>query len=151
MEQEQIFFRLWTALGVGLFVSFVIFRFLLERDPSHQAYIQATNALEIEAYNKRVDERNYRWCALTQSLKHIYLKRPAMWALDWDWKKIYIVIGQAKIFGTTCLSIPFGIVGTTSGGSFRRRDPEPVPYKPSSSVLKNQLANYTTVAAKTPW
>ena len=60
MEQEQIFFRLWTALGVGLFVSFVIFRFLLERDPSHQAYIQATNALEIEAHNKRVDERNYR-------------------------------------------------------------------------------------------
>jgi len=60
VEQEQIFFRLWTALGVGLFVSFVIFRFLLERDPSHQAYIQATNALEIEAHNKRVDERNYR-------------------------------------------------------------------------------------------
>jgi len=60
VEQEKIFFRLWAALGVGLLASFVIFRILLEWNPSHQAHIHSTNALEIEAHNRKVDERNYR-------------------------------------------------------------------------------------------
>ena len=53
----------------------------------------------------------------TDAIFKTYLLK-ATRTVDLRFKKIYIVIGQAKIFGLPAsLSTPFGMVGTTSGST----------------------------------